>query len=293
MQTIYLDISNKGVIPTIYAKQGDVGRKFQVVLTDEGVPYYPTAGSAFSVWYSGASGEGNYTNIGDKSAFSLTGNKVTVEMVSQMLLNDGDGFLALVLNDADGNQISTWNIPYICEFVPGADSEEAKNYYTAFSETVKEAINAAVRAENAAKELENITPESIGAEPATEDLTHPGCYYRTVGGVKEWINPPMELGVEYRTTERYNRKIVYAVLLNLGTLPAPNSNIHVSTGVSATAIVRATAQISDGSTMPYGYNRELIGFSASLETINVYTADNEYADYSDKTGIAEIWYTKD
>lgn len=137
MQTIYLDISNKGVIPTVYAKRGDVGRKFEVVLTDSGLPYSPAGGSAFSVWYSGASGEGNYTDIGDKSAFSVNGNKVTVEMIAQMLSNDGDGVLSLVLNDPNGNQISTWNIPYVCESVPGANSEEAKSYYTAFSKAVE------------------------------------------------------------------------------------------------------------------------------------------------------------
>lgn len=30
MQTIYLDISNKCIIPTIHAKQGDVGRKYNL-----------------------------------------------------------------------------------------------------------------------------------------------------------------------------------------------------------------------------------------------------------------------
>lgn len=109
----------------------------------------------------------------------------------------------------------------------------------------------------------------------------------------ERVNPPMNIGVEYRTTERHNGKAVYTKLVNLGALPGRNGNIHVATGVSATAIVRATAQISDGSTMPYGYSRELISFSVSTATINVYTADNEYAVYTDKTGTAQIWYTKD
>lgn len=138
MQTIYLDISNKGVVPTVYAKQGDVGRKFEVVLTDSGLPYVPTDGSAFSVWYSGASGEGNYTDIGDKSAFSVNVNKVIVEMIAQMLSNAGEGVLSLVLNDITGSQIGLWNIRYVCESVPGAESEKAKEYYTAFSEAVKE-----------------------------------------------------------------------------------------------------------------------------------------------------------
>lgn len=34
MQTIHLDVSNKVVVPAIYAKQGDVGRKFRAVITD-------------------------------------------------------------------------------------------------------------------------------------------------------------------------------------------------------------------------------------------------------------------
>ena len=137
MQTIYLDISNKGVVPTVYAKQGDVGRKFLVVLTDSGVPYSLPAGSVFSVWYEGDSGEGNYTDIGEQSAFSINENAVTVEMIEQMLSVAGNGILCLTLNKADGGQIGSWNIPYVCERIPGFESEEATSYYTAFSETVK------------------------------------------------------------------------------------------------------------------------------------------------------------
>ena len=39
----------------------------------------------------------------------------------------------------------------------------------------------------------------------------------------EWVNPPMKLGIEYRTVERYNRKPVYAKLLNFGALPNSTS----------------------------------------------------------------------
>lgn len=35
----------------------------------------------------------------------------------------------------------------------------------------------------------------------------------------EWINPPMQLGVEYRTTERYLGKPVYVKTINMGNLP--------------------------------------------------------------------------
>ena len=38
-------------------------------------------------------------------------------------------------------------------------------------------------------------------------------------GPLEWINPPMQLGVEYRSTERYNGKPVYAKAINFGQAP--------------------------------------------------------------------------
>lgn len=35
----------------------------------------------------------------------------------------------------------------------------------------------------------------------------------------EWVNPPMLLGTEYRTTERYLGKLVYVKTINMGNLP--------------------------------------------------------------------------
>lgn len=49
-------------------------------------------------------------------------------------------------------------------------------------------------------------------------------------GPLEWINPPMQLGVEYRSTERYNGKPVYAKAINFG--QAPNATYKdVSHGI--------------------------------------------------------------
>lgn len=53
-----------------------------------------------------------------------------------------------------------------------------------------------------------------------ESTEHPGCYYRTVNGETEWINPPMLPDVEYRTAERFSRKPVYIMYIsNFGSLP--------------------------------------------------------------------------
>lgn len=44
--------------------------------------------------------------------------------------------------------------------------------------------------------------------------TYPDCRYRIAAdGNTEWINPPMLPGTEYRTTERWNGKVVYKKLL--------------------------------------------------------------------------------
>lgn len=142
MQTIYLDISSKGVYPCIYAKQGEVGRKFLAVITDGGVPYSVPEDALLSVWYEGKSGSGNYTDIGEESAISVDGNKITVELIEQMLSVAGDGVLTVVINSADGKQIGLWNIDYCVEFVAGSESEEVQEYYTAFSKATKDLAEA-------------------------------------------------------------------------------------------------------------------------------------------------------
>ena len=49
-------------------------------------------------------------------------------------------------------------------------------------------------------------------------------------GEWEWFNPPMELGVEYRTTERYLGKPVYVKAINFGALPN-NTTKNVSLNI--------------------------------------------------------------
>ena len=60
-----------------------------------------------------------------------------------------------------------------------------------------------------------------------ESTDYPGCYYRTVDGAVEWFNPPMILGVEYRTTERFNGDPVYAKVVDCGDMPAANSTSQI------------------------------------------------------------------
>ena len=136
MQIINLDMSGKERAPLLHAKQGDVGRRFLVTLTDNGGAYDVPDGAKVSVWYSGASGTGNYTDIGEESAVTVSGNEILVELIAQMLLNPGAGFLCLVLHTSQGEELGCWNIPYYVEARPGMNSAEAQAYFTAFSKAV-------------------------------------------------------------------------------------------------------------------------------------------------------------
>ena len=62
-------------------------------------------------------------------------------------------------------------------------------------------------------------------------------------GEWEWVNPLMQLGVEYRTTERFDGKVVYAKALNFGAMP--NSTIktmYIADGI--TDLVRVEGEVS-------------------------------------------------
>lgn len=117
--------------------------------------------------------------------------------------------------------------------------------------------------------------------PAIENTEFPGCYYRMVDGEKEWMNPPMELGVEYRTTERWKGKPVYIKAVNIGTLSATaNALASVDSSVFGNGvddIVDIGGSFRDGSwsgVLPYCSN-----------TMQIYV-------FANKTGIA-VWSTKD
>lgn len=79
----------------------------------------------------------------------------------------------------------------------------------------------------------------------------------------EWVNPPMELGIEYRTTERFLGKPVYVKAFNVSSLPN-NSSLSVNIGTnsdgSADETIRAITGYgvtANGSTIPaFAWSRD-------------------------------------
>lgn len=73
-----------------------------------------------------------------------------------------------------------------------------------------------------------------------------------VWGDWEHTNPPMELGIEYRTTERYLGKPVYVKLVDCGTIPAQGTHKDFVFSPDVNSIVSVNAYSPmRGNTLPY------------------------------------------
>ena len=109
------------------------------------------------------------------------------------------------------------------------------------------------------------TAQEIDDGIGFESTEYPGCYYRMVSGVVEWVNPPILPGVEYRTTERYQGKPVYVKLVNFYELPnatAKSKNFPIKNNGQ---LLECKGFVSGGGVLPYSYPGSSVG------TANVYT----------------------
>ena len=108
----------------------------------------------------------------------------------------------------------------------------------------------------------------------------------------EYVNPPMQLGVEYRTVERYNGKPVYVKAINFGALPN-NANKSVEHGVEDMGICfELFGNSSPNSAPSIGVN--LIGDSRVTE---IYRAGNviyigSHVAFQTSSAIVVMKYTK-
>lgn len=145
------------------------------------------------------------------------------------------------------------------------------------------------------------------AQLAFQQTTTAGIARRSVidgvFGEWEWINPPMVIGVEYRTTERYNGKPVYVKAIATGAMPSASglsNRVKIDTGILTSkvdAIVRWGGTVTNGGTVftlptALGVNQvvELSGFTTPYNEYVVYIeSSNDKSDYS---GTLVFAYTK-
>lgn len=112
---------------------------------------------------------------------------------------------------------------------------------------------------------------NISAMQGIESTDYPGCYYVLNGSTVEWINPPMQLGVEYRTTERYLGKPVYVKLINCGNLP-DGATKEVTHGIANIGFIVGAQATASNST---------IGFNGHAHLPEIYggSLTNQWTNY--------------
>lgn len=117
----------------------------------------------------------------------------------------------------------------------------------------------------------------------------------------EWLTPPMELGVEYRTTERYLGKPVYVKTINMGNLPGNavkmasfQSNNVVDKIVSVTG--QCTTDSGVNVSMPYhtgsgpNWNTVILIGADGSGAAQIVTFAPDFSEY--KNACITVKYTK-
>lgn len=102
----------------------------------------------------------------------------------------------------------------------------------------------------------------------------------------EYDNPPLDLGVEYRTTERYLGKPVYVKVVDCGNLPASGLK-NIAHGIANCKPIYVYGEMSNGNTLPYTVGTTY-SISADGIDIQIYVT----GDFSSHTVKATIKYTK-
>lgn len=131
----------------------------------------------------------------------------------------------------------------------------------------------------------------------SDDITHGCAIQRTIcptssGDIYypwEWINPPMTLGVEYRTTERYLSKPVYVKAVNFGALPnATTKTVTWAASGEVLDVLSVEATGSQGD--PVGLGASLSGTELTATKTTLYVKSS--GDYSSNTAVFRLKYTK-
>ena len=141
------------------------------------------------------------------------------------------------------------------------------------------------------------TAQQIDDGIGFESTDYPGCYYRTVNGVVEWLNPPMIAGKEYRTTERYLGKPVYAKAVSVGDIAANNLSVVNTFSNGGEAVVRAYAIATyNGTSLKTPQNGGFVSVTFTADGL-VYGTNNQIRVYIKANSnitdcVAVAYYTK-
>lgn len=196
----------------------------------------------------------------------------------------GSANYLMVFSSASGNLAEfhgLFNPNYLCSISIYADPNitDRTKKYTVFASTQHHVSYTSVSIENE----HNFTIDFIDVTDTFPTIT--SGLEKVWESIYEWENPPLQPGVEYRTTERYLGEPVYYKLVDFGNLPN-NTIKEVAHGISN--LYRAISVSGDAN----GDN--LIG-NMYIAYVNVGTANIRIKTNANRSGVTAkvlIKYTK-
>ena len=115
-------------------------------------------------------------------------------------------------------------------------------------------------------------------------------------GWTEWEcpDPPLDDGVEYRTTRRYGGQVLYTKRINCGSMPASAATLTTNMGIQATKIVKLEVIAYSSSAMMQlprvsSNSANLVDVFMSNANLLIVTNSGSYSGYA---AVAQIWYYK-
>lgn len=104
----------------------------------------------------------------------------------------------------------------------------------------------------------------------------------------EYINPPLKLGVEYRTTERYLGKPVYAQIVNFGALPNADRKVLTHNIQNISSVIAVYGQAQDQALTVGAFSGTITAINADNTHIMITTSGN----ISNYSAYVAVKYTK-
>ena len=127
----------------------------------------------------------------------------------------------------------------------------------------------------------NITKDTLFKREKFEGVWYPW----------EYVNPPMGLGIEYRTTERYCGKPVYVKLVDLGSCPSSGfKDVTVLGDTEVGFRCEGEWTFGGGSTLPFETtSSDRMAIAIIGKNVRIFTGGKDFSNYTAK---ATIYYTK-
>ena len=147
MQQFNIELDAPSTPLVLYAMQADsLSRFFQMTITQGGVPWTPPTGAIWTVrfgapnmpagWYDTITEVGGSTH----PAVVVSDNVAVVEIAEQAVSMVGQNILCVLVTDATGYQIASWQFQLSVTDVPGYDAPEVTTYYNLLTEQVAQVL---------------------------------------------------------------------------------------------------------------------------------------------------------